>query len=178
MTDYLDNHLDNLGYYRFYRMHSCAQSKINCKSIMSVSLSLPHQSCFSFNKWYFAVFRWIWSSQKSSQMVLGTWSPSCSATAQSTASHYRASSTTRGCAPMHAESCRQSAPHRNPEPTWPFYLTLRAVLFLISPLQQTLGPACFGFTAMGFKLPLSWHILWCKCIPSFYIVQSYVSIFV
>lgn len=116
------------------------------------------------NKYHFAVCRWIWSSPKSSQMVHGTWSPSCSATIQMIVSHYRVSLTIRGCAQTPAESCPQSAQPRNPEPTWPAYLTLR--VFYLSFTTNS-GQACFGFTAMGFKLPLFWHILWWKCIPTF-----------
>lgn len=94
------------------------------------------------NKYHFAVCRWIWSSPKSSQMVHGTWSPSCSATIQLIVFHYRVSLTILGCAQTPAESCPQSAQPRNPEPTWPAYVTLRGVL---SVLHNKLWASMFWF---------------------------------
>ena len=49
---------------------------------------------------------------------------------------------------------------------------------LIIPLHRTLWPAFFTFFAMGFKLPLFWLFLQCKCTPNFYIVQCDVIIYV
>lgn len=96
-----------------------------------------------------SICRWTWSSLKLSLMVPETWSPSCFATTPSIASHYRVSSTTSGCVPTLTGSCLQPALSRNPEPAlwWVFFLP-----------QETVAQYFFGFTAMGFKLPLYWQL--------------------
>lgn len=90
----------------------------------------------------FSLFtRWSCSSPVLSQMVHGTSSQSCSATTQLIVSHYRESWSTRGCAPMHAESCLQSAQPRNLEPTWYFSFSvsfLNVYLFLFTLYSQLL----------------------------------------
>lgn len=83
-------------------------------------------------------------------------------------------------APVGARQCTPSPPSRmsNPEILSPPDLFTLCLSFLfLSFLLQTLGSLYLGFTATGFKLTL--FLGRCKCVPiSFYIVQSFVNIFV
>lgn len=125
------------------------------------------------NKCYFAVCRWIWSSPKSSQMGHGTWSPSYSATIQMIVSHYRVSLTTRGYAQTPAESCPQSAQPRNPEPTWPAYLTLRGVL---SVLHNKLWASMFWFHCHGLQTAIILAHFMMEMHTHFFILYSEMSL--
>lgn len=125
------------------------------------------------NKCYFAVCRWIWSSLKPSQMVQRTWSPSCSATIQMIVSHYRVSLTIRGCAQTPAESCPQSAQPRNPESTWPAYLTLMGVL---SVLHNKLWASMFWFHCHGLQTAIILAHFMMEMHTHFFILYSEMSL--
>lgn len=114
-----------------------------------------HMLCGVHRMVFLLFTRWSCSSPVLSQKVHGTSSQSFSATTQMIVSHYRESWSTRGCVPMHAESCLQNVQPRNLKPeiflqctVSCYYLCLRfclVVCFIFISFLKLRGDAFFMF---------------------------------
>lgn len=108
-------------------------------------------------------------------MVLGTWSPNCFATTPPIVCHYRASSTTHGCAPTPAGSYPPSAPPRNPEPTWPARLPPTEGCFICPPRDSRASMFRFHCHRLQTAIILAHFMMGILC-THFFILYSVMSL--